>query len=94
MATYEYRCRRDGVFDATLPIGTAGPSLPCPRCAGRATRVFSAPRLNRTPAPLRRAIDRTERTAETPEVVTRVPARRPSRPAPAPNPLHARLPRW
>ncbi|WP_229402353.1 FmdB family zinc ribbon protein [Micromonospora okii] len=92
MATYEYRCERDGVFDASLPIGTASPSTRCPRCAAPAARVFSAPRLARTPVPLRRAIERAARSAETPEVVTRLPGRRPSRPAP--NPVHARLPRW
>ncbi|MCX4472570.1 Zinc ribbon domain protein [Micromonospora sp. MW-13] len=92
MATYEYRCQQDGSFDTTLPIGAAGPAARCPRCGGRAARVFSAPRLSRTPAPLRQAIDRAERSAEAPDVVTRVPGRPPIRRSP--NPAHARLPRW
>ncbi|MGC4806984.1 FmdB family zinc ribbon protein [Micromonospora sp. DT233] len=91
MATYEYRCQRDGSFDTALPIGTAGAAAPCPRCGRPAARVFTAPRLTRTPAALRHAIDRTERSAETPEVVTRVPGGAPVRWST--NPAHARLPR-
>ncbi len=92
MATYEYRCRQDGSFDIVLPIGTAGPSTRCPRCGAPAGRMFSPPRLTRTPTALRAAIDGAERSAETPEVVRRVPGGRPARRSP--NPAHARLPRW
>ncbi|SCF17034.1 putative regulatory protein, FmdB family [Micromonospora viridifaciens] len=92
MATYEYRCRQDGSFDVTLPIGTAGPSTRCPRCGVPAGRVFAAPRLGRMPAALHAAIDRAERTAEQPDVVRHVPGDRPARRSS--NPAHARLPRW
>ncbi|MEU7714517.1 FmdB family zinc ribbon protein [Micromonospora chalcea] len=92
MATFEYRCPQDGSFDVVLPVGTAGPSTSCPRCGFPATRVFSAPRLARMPAALREAVDRTERSAEQPEVVGRVPGGRPARRST--NPAHARLPRW
>ncbi|MER5705468.1 zinc ribbon domain-containing protein [Micromonospora sp. NPDC002296] len=92
MATYEYRCPQDGNFDTVLPIGTAGTAARCPRCGCPAARVFSAPRLARTPARLRHAIDRAERSAETPDVVTHIPGRQPVRRSP--NPAHARLPRW
>ncbi|MEU8264242.1 zinc ribbon domain-containing protein [Micromonospora sp. NPDC048999] len=92
MATYEYRCRQDGSFDVALPIGTAGPSTRCPRCGTLAGRMFTPPRLTRTPVGLRAAMDRAERTAETPEVVGRPPGGRPARRST--NPAHARLPRW
>ncbi|RLQ05381.1 zinc ribbon domain-containing protein [Micromonospora sp. BL1] len=92
MATFEYRCRQDGSFDVTLPVGAAGPSTDCPRCGNPTTRVFAAPRLGRMPAALREAMDRTERSAEQPEVVGRVPGRRPARRST--DPAHARLPRW
>ncbi|MEU3456759.1 zinc ribbon domain-containing protein [Micromonospora sp. NPDC006766] len=92
MATYEYRCRQDGSFDVALPIGTAGPSTRCPRCGAPARRTFTPPRLTRTPAGLRTALDRAERSAETPEVVRRMPGGLPARRSS--NPAHARLPRW
>jgi putative FmdB family regulatory protein len=43
MATYDYRCERDGVFELTLPIGTAPTDAPCPECGEDAPRIFSAP---------------------------------------------------
>jgi putative FmdB family regulatory protein len=43
MATYDYRCERDGVFELTLPIGTAPTDAPCPECGEEAPRIFSAP---------------------------------------------------
>ncbi|MEU2616144.1 zinc ribbon domain-containing protein [Micromonospora sp. NPDC007271] len=92
MATYEYRCRQDGSFDVTLPIGTAGPSMRCPRCGVPAGRMFTAPRLGRMPTALREAVDRAEGSAERPDVVGRVPGGRPARRSS--NPAHARLPRW
>ncbi len=92
MATYEYRCQRDGSFDTILPIGTAGMSTRCPSCGGRAVRVFSTPGLVRTPTALRQAVDRAERSAEAPDVVSRVPGGRPVRRSR--HPAHARLPRW
>ena len=43
MASYDYRCERDGVFELTLPLGTAPADAPCPECGEDAPRVFSAP---------------------------------------------------
>ncbi|MGC9665072.1 FmdB family zinc ribbon protein [Planosporangium sp. 12N6] len=96
MATYEYRCPRDGSFDVRSPIGTAAPAVPCPACGDEARRVISAPALARTPRPLAAALDRAARSAEAPEVVSAPPPRRaasPARPARPVNPGHARLPR-
>lgn len=43
MARYDYRCAQDGVFELTLPLGTAPQSAPCPECGGDAVRIFAAP---------------------------------------------------
>ncbi|GIG87056.1 FmdB family zinc ribbon protein [Plantactinospora endophytica] len=92
MATYEYRCPRDGTFPARYPIGQAPGQVRCATCAAEAVRVYSAPSLRAMPRPLVAALDRAGRSAEAPEVVSRVPGRRvaPARPA---HPGHARLPR-
>lgn len=76
MARYEYRCPRDGVFEVRARIGEAAASARCGICGAEAGRVFSAPLLSATPRPLARAIDRAERSAEVPEVVSRIPDRR------------------
>ncbi len=44
MATYDYRCKRDGsVFELTLPLGTAPSDAPCPECGDDSPRIYSAP---------------------------------------------------
>ena len=43
MAAYDYRCERDGVFELTLPLGTAPSEASCPECGEDAPRIFSAP---------------------------------------------------
>jgi len=43
MAAYDYRCERDGVFELTMPLGTAPSAAPCPDCGEEAPRIFSAP---------------------------------------------------
>ncbi len=43
MAAYDYRCETDGVFELTLPLGTAPGTAPCPECGADSPRVFSAP---------------------------------------------------
>ncbi|MEV4759272.1 FmdB family zinc ribbon protein [Micromonospora sp. NPDC049559] len=93
MATYGYRCPRDGDFDLRFPIGEAAPAARCPVCRGEAVRVISAPRLAAMSRRLVGAIDRAARTAETPEVVTRIPDRRGARSRAAAHPGYPRLPR-
>ena len=46
MATYQYRCVQDGVFDVSRPMGTAAPTSQCPVCDNEAVRVFRAPMLS------------------------------------------------
>ncbi len=77
MAIYEYRCDRDGAFAVMLPIGTAPPRMPCPRCESAAGRVFSSPMMSSVPRSLAAALDREEKTRHEPDVVTSLP------PAPA-----------
>jgi len=43
MAAYDYRCESDGVFELTLPLGTAPTAAPCPECGEDAPRIYSAP---------------------------------------------------
>ncbi|MGW4486987.1 FmdB family zinc ribbon protein [Amycolatopsis sp. NPDC004368] len=95
MATYQYRCARDGVFEVRLPMGTAPPGSQCPVCGDDAARSYSAPLLSLAPRELVTAIDQTEKTRDEPAVVSAVPpARGRSRgPVTTPNPALRRLPR-
>ena len=43
MAAYDYQCQKDGVFELTLPLGTAPEKAPCPECGKKAPRIFAAP---------------------------------------------------
>lgn len=94
MATYQYRCVQDGVFDVSRPIGTAARTSACPTCNDEAVRVFRAPMLSLAPRALVAAIDRTEKSSDEPEVVSSVPPRagRMRKPV-AHNPAWQRLPR-
>ena len=74
MATYEYRCDQDGMFDVTRPFGTAPDSITCAVCSGEARRVFSAPMLFRGSRAVVAAIDHAEKSRYEPEVVTSLPS--------------------
>ncbi|MFI5614137.1 FmdB family zinc ribbon protein [Amycolatopsis sp. NPDC051903] len=95
MATYQYRCDQDGVFEVRLPMGAATPRWQCPACGGEAARSYSAPMLALGRRELVTAIDQAEKTRDEPAVVKAVPpaAGRARRPATASNPALARLPR-
>jgi putative FmdB family regulatory protein len=93
VAIYEYRCRDCGIFDRSMPMGTATPSAACPTCGHDANRVFSVPMTSRTPGPLAAMLAREEASRDYPEVVGSVPPRsRPRRPAASEHVL-ARLPK-
>jgi putative FmdB family regulatory protein len=92
MATYRYRCVGCGPFDVIRPIGCALPEEPCEACGDQARRVFTAPMLSRTSAPLARALRAQEASAHGPRVVTEVPQPR-RRPAQHADPRHTRLPK-
>ena len=95
MATFEYRCEQDGMFEITRPIGSAPKTIACPVCKREARRVFSAPMLTSIPRSLVAARDHEEKTRHEPDVVTSLPstgARK--RPAMLPlTPTLRRLPR-
>lgn len=74
MATYEYRCDHDGVFEVTRPLGSAPESVTCPVCRSEARRVFSTPMLRRGSRALVAAIDHAEKSRDEPDVVTSLPS--------------------
>jgi putative FmdB family regulatory protein len=75
MATYEYRCEQDGVFEVMRPLGTAPASVGCPVCGQAARRMISAPMLRTgTHGAWTAAIDRAQKSRFEPEVVTRLPS--------------------
>jgi putative FmdB family regulatory protein len=93
VAIYEYRCSDCGIFERSMPMGTATESAVCPTCGRDANRVFSVPMASRTPKPLAAMLAREEASRDYPEIVGRVPSwRRPRRPA-ASQDLLARLPK-
>lgn len=91
MASYQYRCTSCGPFDVIRPIGRTLPEEPCATCAVPARRVFTAPMVTRTSAPLARALHAQEASAHEPRVVTDLPPVR-RRPTPPVDPRQARLP--
>ncbi|MBB3085711.1 FmdB family zinc ribbon protein [Geodermatophilus sabuli] len=86
MAGYVYRCPRCGPWEVRRPIGTAESSGRCPGCGAEGRRVYTAPLLSRTAAPVAAARLREEASGDAPTVTTTVP-RAAGRPAP-------RDPRW
>jgi putative FmdB family regulatory protein len=94
VAIYEYRCSDCGIFERSMPMGTATESARCPSCGRDASRVFSVPMTYRTPKPLAATLAREEASREYPEVVEHVPPRsRHRRPAAASQDVLARLPK-
>ena len=75
MATYDYRCDQDGVFEVTRPLGTAPESVACSVCGGEARRVFSIPMVRSgSRTALFAAIDHAEKSRYEPDVVTTLPS--------------------
>jgi len=73
MATYEYRCEDDGLFDVGRPLGTAPESIACPVCGKAARRVFSKPVLLSLSPAVVAAVDHADKTRDEPDVVTSLP---------------------
>ncbi|MDK1359873.1 zinc ribbon domain-containing protein [Arthrobacter sp. zg-Y1219] len=107
MPLYAYRCPdcsdhpAGSDFEASLAMGEAPGSLPCPVCGAPAPRRFTAPHLSRAYSSAYRLIESTQRSAAEPAVV-RSPADGPRPAGPRPggrrgnittNPLHRKLPR-
>ena len=75
MATYGYRCPRDGAFDVVRPIGTAPASHVCPACGDPASRHWTPPMLSTADRRSMALVDATKATAERPAVVDAPPPR-------------------
>lgn len=74
MALYEFLCEQDGPFEVMRPLGSAPPSLGCPRCGGDARRVFSsAVLLTGRRRAWTSAIERADKSRHEPEVVRSPP---------------------
>lgn len=75
MAIYEYQCDQDGLFDKTMPLGTAPGSVPCTTCGGPARRVFSAPLFrSASRSAWTTAMDHANKSRYEPEVVSSLPS--------------------
>lgn len=68
MATYDFSCETCGPFEVNRRMALASDPATCPACGGPGRRVFSPPRLVRTPTGLRRALEREERSAHEPVI--------------------------
>lgn len=96
MAIYSFRCRGCGPFELMRPMSASGAAADCPSCGGPAHRLFGAPALRVLGPGVRAALERDERSADSPEVVHAVPAAgrtRGPRVRYARDPRHALLPR-
>lgn len=70
MPLYEFQCSACGDFEAWRPMHDAARTAACPACGAAATRRYSPPNLGRGSSPLRRAQERSERSAHEPEVAS------------------------
>ncbi|GAB3845084.1 FmdB family zinc ribbon protein [Nesterenkonia populi] len=92
MPLYEFRCARCGVFDSHHSMADVPRERGCPQCADRSRRVFTAVGLTRLGSAQAKAIDRAQKSASEPEVVTGAAGR--PRATPVTNdPRHQKLPR-
>jgi len=91
--TYGYDCPRCGAFDLVRPMVEASAPAACPECGDPARRVWGAPALRAGDPAARRALDASARSADSPPVVSSLPANRRGRPPTTTDPRHLRLPR-
>src|SRR5215212_7747696 len=77
MPIYEYACHPCGTFEQWRAFSQANDPAYCPSCGRSARRVYSAPNLVKTPKAISTVRDRSERSAEAPEVVTKPKAHGP-----------------
>ena len=70
MPIYAFDCAACGAFEVTRGVADAGTPAACPGCGGHGRRVFTPPGLALLTKPLRGALDREEKSAHEPEVVS------------------------
>lgn len=95
MPTYTFRCVNGDAFDQRHSITAIPSTATCPHCEQPATRILTAPYLSAAGSSAFGLIDRSERSAHEPEVVsgTLPGGRRSPGTAYTKNPLHQRLPK-
>lgn len=96
MPVYSYRCPECGPFELVRPMSASGARADCPRCGDGGRRLFGAPALRASSPGARAALEKDERSADSPEVVSGVPDAGGSRGRRARytrDPRHALLPR-
>ena len=70
MPKYVFTCGECGPFELARSMAESGTQAFCPACQREARRVFTPPRLARLAAPLTRALETAEASADEPRVVT------------------------
>ena len=70
MPVYEFLCQSCGSFEERRSFEAAGEPMHCPECGDEARRVYSMPATRRIPTGLYEAMDRSEKSASEPEVVS------------------------
>ncbi|GAA0037509.1 FmdB family zinc ribbon protein [Brevibacterium metallidurans] len=93
MPTYLFRCDDCGDTERAFTMAAKPDSIHCPGCQEPARSVVASPHLGVGGSPAARLIDTTERSAETPAVVSRVPGASRRRQEVSRDPRHAKLPR-
>ena len=73
MPVYDYHCATCGPFESSRPMKESSEPAACPQCAALTARVLVAPSLNLMQASTRKAEIRNEKSANAPEVVSRMP---------------------
>lgn len=71
MALYEYVCDACGPFEAWTAIAASDQPCACPACGADSVRQLSTPGLALMNTSLRRALQRSDRSATDPRVVSR-----------------------
>ena len=72
MPVYDYHCAACGTFESNRPMKESSDPAACPQCKALTARVLVAPSLNLMKASKRKAEIRNEKSANAPEVVTRI----------------------
>lgn len=90
---YDFRCADHGVTSVRYAMSEVPATSACPTCSVPMRRRFTSPALGSGNTAASRTIEATQRTAETPGVVSSLPTQqRPTRPV-SHDPRHAKLPR-
>ncbi len=70
MPLYDYHCEACGDFRAWRRMQAAQEAAECPHCGTDARRVLAAPQLGRVSRDTRRAHERNERSAHSPQLAS------------------------